>query len=55
MKRLRIQQESEEHPQRRILTEAETLARLKTIKQWRQEKLKDFRRTGRVPRSTRTD
>jgi hypothetical protein len=55
MKRLKALPRTPKREQRQMITEEECIRRLKTIKQWREKKLAEFRRTGRVPHSTRTD
>jgi hypothetical protein len=52
MKRITPQSDVPRLSEREKLTEEEAIRRIKGVERWREKKLKEMTRTGRVPRST---
>ena len=55
MKRIKPRTDIPRVSERERITEEESIRRVETVERWREKKLDEMRRTGRVPRSTRAD
>lgn len=52
MKRIKPRNDVPRLSERENLTEEESIRRIKGVERWREKKLEEMKRTGRVPRST---